>query len=85
MHMISLTDIINPLVSFRFPVGFLLFSLLNNQQYGKLAYMKKITISIEDNLHKELKIICANNDVSIKDVITRFITEFINLNSKGPQ
>jgi hypothetical protein len=50
-----------------------------------ISSMKKLTINIEDNLHKELKIICANNDVSIKDVITRFITEFINLNSKGPQ
>lgn len=64
---------------------FLLFSLLINQQYGKLVNMKKITINIEDNLHKELKIICANNDVSIKDVITRLITEFINLNQKGPK
>lgn len=37
---------------------------------------KQMTILIDEKLHNDFKVICAKNDISMREVLVRFLEEF---------
>lgn len=44
--------------------------------------MKQIVVNVEDDLHREFKEWCARNEVTMKNLLTEFITETIKEDKK---
>jgi len=40
--------------------------------------MKRVVIEVDQKIHRKFKAACVRNDVSMKDVLTKFMEEYAN-------
>lgn len=45
-------------------------------------YVKRVTVQLEDDLHKEVKVWAAQNEVSMNDVFVEAIKSYIKSNAE---